>query len=353
MSDDVVTNGTSAETAAKPLPAASKRKLTGVPLLLVALSVVLFVQALFVVSYIGALHHPTPHKVPFGIVGASPLPTVVGKQFSLDVTAYPNEAAAQSAIDNREIDGALVAGPAGARLIVVPAAGTAGATALSTAFSAAAVALHQKMAVVPAHPLPSGDASGAVSFFVVMALIVGGYLASTIALAFGGEATRRGRLGWLALAAVIGALLTDTLAGPVLGAIPTSKFLELWALFVLVMLAVSYAAAGLQAVMGPAGTLIVVIVFVIFGAPASGGTVPVVYLPELWRIFGPYLPAGAGTIAVRNTIYFGGNAIGVSLAVLVAYLVAGAATVVLVRKRRAPTAAEAELEASMVSAAVI
>lgn len=101
-----------------------------------------------------------------------------------------DEAAVTSAIEERKIDGALVAGPAGATLIVVPAAGTAGASALGTAFSTAAAALRQKMAVVPAHPLPPGDASGAVSFFVVMALIVGGYLSSTIALAFGGQATR-------------------------------------------------------------------------------------------------------------------------------------------------------------------
>ena len=39
------------------------RRLTGVPLLIVALCVVLFVQALFVLSYIGALHDPKPHNV--------------------------------------------------------------------------------------------------------------------------------------------------------------------------------------------------------------------------------------------------------------------------------------------------
>ena len=64
-----------------------RRKLSGIPLLIVAIGVVLFVQALFVFSYIGALHHPKPHKVAFGVVGASPLPGAVGKQFSLKTTA--------------------------------------------------------------------------------------------------------------------------------------------------------------------------------------------------------------------------------------------------------------------------
>ncbi len=330
------------------------RRLSGLRLLAVALAVVLFVQALFVLSYVGALHHPKPHQVAIGVVGTSPLETVVGKQFSLKTTRYPSESAAANAIDQRKIDGALVVSPTGStKLIVVPAAGAAGAAALTTAFTAAAAALRQKLEVAQVHPLPSGDASGAVSFFVVMALIVGGYLSSTIALAFGGPATRRRRLASLALASAIGALLTYTLAGPVLGAVPTSKFLVLWAIFTLVMAAVAFATAGLQTVLGAAGTLVVVIVFVIFGAPASGGTVPTAYLPGLWRVLGPYLPAGAGTTAVRNTIYFDGTRTATSLIILGAYLVVGAVTVMLVRRRRVPRTEEAEIEASAAAAAIV
>jgi hypothetical protein len=332
---------------------ARSRKLTGVPLLMVALGVVLIVQALFVTSYIGALHHPKPHRVAFGVVGASPLPLAVGKQFSLKVTRYADEAAVMNAIDDRKIDGAFVAGPSGAKLIVVPAAGAAGAAALGSAFTAAAAALSQKLVIAPAHPLPPGDASGGASFFVVMALIIGGYLSSTIGLAFGGRATRRGRLAALAIVAVLGALFTDVLAGPLLGAVPTSKFLVLWALFTLVMTAVAFATAALQTVLGAAGTLVVVVVFVIFGAPASGGTVPAPYLPALWRVLGPYLPAGAGTTAVRNTIYFDGNRIATPLLVLTAYLVVGAAAVILIRQRQPPSAEEAEAEASAAATAIV
>ena len=203
------------------------------------------------------------------------------------------------------------------------------------------------------HTLPTGDASGNVSFLVVMALIVGGYLASTIGMVFGGSATRRGRLASLALASVLGALLTDVFAGPVLDAVPTSKFLALWGLFVLVMTAVAYATAALQAVLGPAGTLIVVVLFIVFGAPASGGTVPSAYLPGFWRTFGPYLPAGAGTTAVRNTLYFDGNAITKSLLILSGYLIAGALVVIVVRRRASGTTAEAEAEASTAAAAIV
>ena len=119
------------------------------------------------------------------------------------------------------------------------------------------------------------------------------------------------------------------------------------------MMAVAYAAAGLQALLGAAGTLVVVVLFVIFGAPASGGTVPSPYLPTFWRTFGPYLPAGAGTTAVRNTIYFDGNAITKPLLVLAAYLVVGAAVVIVVRRRSRADNAEAEAEASAGVGAVV
>lgn len=353
MSETVSHDDVSAERADTSLSGGPpKPKLSGVPLLIVAIGVVLFVQALFVFSYIGALHHPKPHEVAFGVVGTSPLPRAVGTQFSLKTTQYTSEAEALDAIDERKIDGALIAGPAGARLIVVPAASNPGASALSAAFTAGAAALDQKLVIVQAHPLPTGDATGAVSFFVTMALIVGGYLSSTLAMAFGGSASRRRRLGSLAIAAVVGALLTDTLAGPVLGAIPTSKFLVLWALFTLIMMGVAFATAALQTLLGAGGTLVVVIVFVIFGAPSSGGTVPASYLPTLWRTIGPYLPAGAGTTAVRNTIYFGANRVALSLLILAAYLVIGALAVLVLHRRSAPTGTEAEASSAAATAVV-
>jgi hypothetical protein len=348
LPDSVSSESANTSVAAGP----PKPRLSGLPLLIVAIVIVLFVQALFVFSYIGALHQPKPHKVAFGVVGASPLPVAVGTKFSLETTRYASEADALEAIDQRKIDGALVAGPAAAKLIVVPAASNPGANALSAAFTAGAAALGQKLVIVQSHPLPSGDATGAVSFLVVMALIVGGYLSSTLAMAFGASRSRRRRLGSLAIAAVIGALLTDTLAGPVLGAIPTSKFLVLWALFTLIMMGVAFATAALQTLLGAGGTLVVVIVFVIFGAPSSGGNVPAAYLPTLWRTIGPYLPAGAGTTAVRNTIYFDGNRIGPSLLILAAYLVIGALAVFLLHQRRGPTGTEAEASSAAATAVV-
>jgi hypothetical protein len=192
-----------------------------------------------------------------------------------------------------------------------------------------------------------------VPFLVVMALVIGGYLSATIATTIGGPATRRSRAPMLAVAAVIGSLVTDLVAGPVLGAIPTDKFFMLWALFAFVMLAVAWAAAALQALFGPAGTLIVIVVFVIFGAPAAGGSVPRPFLPSFWGTIGPYLPPGAGTTAVRNTIYFDGNGIGRALVVLAVYLVVGGAILVRVRRNSSSQVLDAEGETAAAAVVVV
>ena len=168
-----------------------KPKLTGIPLLMVALGIVLLVQAAFVLSYVGALHSPKPHNVALGVAGASPIPGAVGRAFSLKITQYASGSAARDAIDQRKVDGAFVVDSTGATLIVAPAESPALASALVTAFTAVGTALGQKIAIVQVHKLPAGDAGGNASFLVVMALIIGGYLASTIGMAFGGQATRR------------------------------------------------------------------------------------------------------------------------------------------------------------------
>jgi hypothetical protein len=323
------------------------------PLVAAALGVVLLVQAVFVVSYVGALHDPKPRAVSFAVVGPPALADAVRTRFSLRTTSYADEAAARRAIDRRKAYGALVTSPSGMRLLVAPAAGNGIAVALTTAFTTAAAAGGRRLTVVQVHPLPDGDRTGVVSFLVVMALVIGGYLSATIATTIGGPVMRRSRAPVLAGVAVIGSLVTDLVAGPLIGAIPTDKFFVLWALFAFVMLAVAWAAAALQALFGAAGTLIVIVVFVIFGAPAAGGSVPRPLLPSFWGTIGPYLPPGAGTTAVRNTIYFGGNGIGGALVVLAVYLVAGGA-IVLTRHHPTQTSdAAGDVETAAAAAAVV
>jgi len=52
-------------------------------------------------------------------------------------------------------------------------------------------------------------------------------------------------------------------------------------------------------------------------------------LPPFWRALGDLLPNGAGTETIRRIVYFGGQGIGIHLAVIVAWAVVGAAVAIL------------------------
>ena len=88
--------------------------------------------------------------------------------------------------------------------------------------------------------------------------------------------------------------------------------------------AVAFVAAILQKLIGAAGTLLTIIVILVFGNPSSGGATGVPYLPTFWRDLGPYLPPRNAYILLHQTIYFSGHGTTRALTVLLIYLGVGA-----------------------------
>ena len=234
--------------------------------LLIGLVIALAVQALFVFSYVGALHSPTPHRVALGVVGSPAMPAAVGKSFSLKTV--PTRARRLRC--TRSTSGRSSAPSSSARR-----------ERSSSSFPPQARAPQLRSAPPSAQrpspftrrsrsfrfiPCRRATLPESCSFLLTMALVVGGYLSATMAMALGGPSTPGDAQSRSASWPCSAALLTATIAGPILGAIPTSKFLVLWALFVLIMAAVALATAALQTLLGPPGTLVVIVVFVIFGA---------------------------------------------------------------------------------------
>ena len=85
------------------------------------------------------------------------------------------------------------------------------------------------------------------------------------------------------------------------------------------------ATAGLQAGLGPGGTGLVILVFVILGNPASGGPFARPLLPGLWRTVGGLLPPGASVELARSTLFFEGARIAGPILVLVGWAAIGTA----------------------------
>jgi len=170
----------------------------------------------------------------------------------------------------------------------------------------AAAKQHTQLVVQQSHPLPPADPVGAVAELLLLPLLIGGYLASVLLTKATGIAMGPGRMAMLVGYAFVGALLTDLLAGPLLGAYANSHFWILSPIFALITAAVAVAAAALLRMLGVWGTLVVFVLFIILGGSSNGGGgIPL--LPPFWHAIGPYLPAQNAVVLIRNTLYFGGN----------------------------------------------
>src|SRR4029079_8159576 len=159
-------------------------------------------------------------------------------------------------------------------LYVASAANRATAVALGATFNRVAAAQRlPAVQITDGKPLPSNNPSGTPRFYAVIAWLFGGYIASTLIGLIGSPRSRSrqraaARIGALAGFSIVAGILSvcllrasfDVFAGHVVA---------LSAIATLTIFASGAATAGIQAAIGPAGTGLVIIVFVIVGNAAA------------------------------------------------------------------------------------
>jgi hypothetical protein len=102
-----------------------------------------------------------------------------------------------------------------------------------------------------------------------------------------------------------------------------SRSIALCGIAALTMFASGAATAGIQAALGPAGTGLVILTFVILGNPASGGPFARPLLPGFWRTVGGVLPPGGSVDLARSALFFDGERITGPILVLAGWAVVG------------------------------
>ncbi|MEU5217967.1 DUF3533 domain-containing protein [Streptomyces sp. NPDC020807] len=315
-------------------------------------------QLLFITSYVGALHHPKPTDVPFGVVAPQRVSAQLVGQLEklpgdpLDTRTVTDEAEAREQILNRDIDGALIVDPTGRTdtLLVASGGGTVLSSALETIFTKVEATQQRTVRTVDVAPASPEDFDGLSAFYLVVGWCVGGYIcAAILAISAGSRPANRERavirLGVLALYSALGGLGGAIIVGPILNALPGS-IAALWGLGTLVVFAVGAATLALQSVFGIVGIGLAILLIVVAGNPSAGGAFPLPMLPPFWKAIGPYLPPGAGTWAARSIAYFKGNDMTASMLVLSAWAVVGTA-VTLVMSSLKPKSEESALAAEV------
>ncbi|MFI9270415.1 DUF3533 domain-containing protein [Kitasatospora sp. NPDC052896] len=308
---------------------------------------VLLLQLGFITSYIGALHHPAPHRLAIGVVAppqvSDRMVAGLGQLPGQAVDARPvaDQATAVSQLKDQRLYAALVVNPPGSQdtLLVAGARGAAAAAAAEQIATGVEQAQGRTVRVQDVVPLAPGDAKGLSSFYLVVGWCVGGYLvASILGISAGARPANHQRalirLGALALYSIAAGLGGTLIAGPALGALP-GGIAALWGLGSLVVFAVGAITMTLQCLFDLIGIGLAVLLFVVLGNPSAGGVYPPALLPPFWRAIGRWLPNGAGTDAARSISYFDGSGLTVPLLVLAAWAAAGVLGVLLATGRGA------------------
>lgn len=310
---------------------------------------VLAIQVLFIASYVGAFHKPTPHGVPVDVVAPSNLSARLVEQLNslpghpLAAATADGAAAAERAVRADQVAGAFVVDPTSRSDTVLVASGGGAALAQAVQQVAAAVdaSRHRSVEVEDLVPLQPGDYRGLTGFYLVVGWIVGGYLvAALLGVAAGARpaSPRRAIIRLMAIVpyAVLSGLLGAVVVDQFLGAL-TGHFWALAGVGIMLVYAAAAATLAFQVLAGVMGIGITVLIFVVAGNPSAGGAYQLRLLPGFFRVVSPALPNGAGVDTVRRIAYFAGRGITGPLLVIGAWMVAGAAAAViaaLARDRR-------------------
>ncbi len=296
-----------------------------VALVLVPALVLMLAFAFF---YVGAFHDPTPHHVPVAVVG----PPAVAAQLNrlpgdpLGARHVSSRSDALSQIDDRQVYGAYET--ATNRLFVASAANRATAVALEQTFNRVAAAQDRPAVhVTDVKPLPPKDPNGTAAFYAVIAWVFGGYIGATLIGLIGSPRSSSKHRAAARIAALAGfGIVAGILSVVMLRAsfdVFSGHVVALCAIGALTIFASGAATAGIQAAAGPAGTGLVILVFVILGNSASGGPFARPLLPGIWRTIGGVLPPGASVDVTRSALFFGGARIAGPMLVLVAWATLG------------------------------
>jgi hypothetical protein len=305
----------------------------------------------FAFSYVGAFHDPTPHSVPLAVVGppsvAARLNALPGHPLSPRAATSQQDAISQ--INDRKVYGAYIA--ATNRLLVASAANRPTAIALEETFDRIAAAQHAPaVQVTDVKPLPPKDPNGTAAFYAVIAWVFGGYIGATLIGLIGAPRSRSrsraaARIGAFAGFGIVSGILSVVMLRVCFGVF-SGHVIALCAIAALTIFASGAATGGIQAAAGPAGTGIIILVFVILGNAASGGPFARPLLPGLWRTLGGVLPPGASVDLARSALFFDGARIAGPILVLVGWVALGTAlTLALGGRIMDPIEVEAEAAA--------
>ena len=278
-----------------------------------------------------------PRDLPVGVAGEPAVAGALEQRLAataggFDVERYRDEASARSAIEEREVYGAFVATPAGAKVLTASAASPMVAQMLTHAAAEQGATVED---VAPVSPRATALAAS------VLPLVIAGILTGVAASLLASGAA--GRAGLIVVGSILAGLVATGIVQSWLDVVEGDWWANAAGLS-LTVAAIAATVAGMKALLGHAGIALAALTMVFVGNPFAGvGSAPEL-LPRPVGGLGQLLPPGAGGNLLRSTGFFDGAASGTHAAVLGAWALGGLSLLLaaaLRDRRRAPGAVRA------------
>lgn len=292
---------------------------------------VLALATAFIAVHAGVLRDPVPRDLPVAVAkgdatAASVLGLVQQSSTVLKPHEYPSPDAAATALRDRAVYAVVATDPRAGTLVVTTASagGPAAADAVVRAVQAAAAGAELPVQVTDAVPVSHRDPRGLVPFYLVVGLVLGGFLAAT-ALGLSAGAVPHTQPGALVrIGALLGYAMVSGLAGAVIGG---GRVLDVWGghtaavalAGALVVFATAVLTAAVQGWLGVPGAGLLILLLVVLGIPGAGGSYPPEFLPGAFRTMHLWNPSGLGLDLIRGVASFDHRAIGWPLTALTAW----------------------------------
>jgi hypothetical protein len=316
---------------------------------LIAVAVVAL-QALLVPLFAAPAANMAPRDLPIAVAGPPAVAAQLeaGHPGAFRVTTVDSATAADAAIRNRDVYGAIVVTAGGPELHIASAASPAVATLLTQAAAQLGAQTPQAggpgpqagaagVAVRDIVPLDADDPRGAGFGAAFLPLAITSMIAGV--LVFFLLKHRIARMVGLLAYGVFAGLGAAAVQQLWLGIVP-GDYLAVAGALGLFALGMAAAIAGLASVVGQAGIGLGALAFFLIGNAISALSAAPEMLPQPWGAVGQWLPIGAGGSLLRSTAYFEGHGAGFAVAVLTAYAVGGLTLTLIGRKGLAPVRPE-------------
>ena len=278
----------------------------------------IFFLLTFTLSYVSALHNPTPHDLALTVAGPSRVTQQIAEEIDAKaksgfvITQTSSLVDAQHRVESRDAVGAILIEGTRVTTIVATGGGAIATGVVKSVGDQVAAGLHASNSVKDVAPATTGDLSASTLFFLLTACTVGAFLAIVGISQAIARPRMRMMLATNAVAAVVVPVLAYASLSVFVGDYDTT-FGDISAVLGIAMLycfTVGLFTTMLTRLVGVGAIFVVIVFFVGLNFPSTGGSVPESMLPPFWQVI-HNLWIGSGALeSMRGIVYFGGAQVG-------------------------------------------